>query len=159
MLGITILSFGIQWYTLTYLPVIDCLPYKKGNNISAQMKVPADARVPGARLSLLFMKKTGSNKNFRSDQLPADLDSSYKLIKRFDKVIVEGKNMRRRYMVLSYQEDPMKIPHRWSFRNLMLFYYSARIFPIRFQNGKMILRNCMPKQKQKNSCIYNNRAI
>src|SRR4029078_470615 len=32
MLVITILSFGIQWYTLNYLPVIDCLPYKINNN-------------------------------------------------------------------------------------------------------------------------------
>src|SRR5829696_6197233 len=28
MLAITFLSFAIQWYTLVYLPVVDCLPFK-----------------------------------------------------------------------------------------------------------------------------------
>lgn len=28
----------IQWYVLNYLPIADCLPFKKGNNISEQMK-------------------------------------------------------------------------------------------------------------------------
>ncbi|MBK6935696.1 MAG: hypothetical protein IPH18_01540 [Chitinophagaceae bacterium] len=38
---------AFQWYTLNYLPVIDCLPFKKGNNISEKMKMPANA-VPTA---------------------------------------------------------------------------------------------------------------
>ncbi|MEI9807755.1 MAG: MauE/DoxX family redox-associated membrane protein [Bacteroidota bacterium] len=33
MLLVTIFSFGIQWYTLNYLPVFDCLPYKKGRTL------------------------------------------------------------------------------------------------------------------------------
>ena len=91
MLGITLLSFGIQWYTLTYLPVIDCLPYKKNNSIPGQMKVPANAVFPVTAITFLY-EKNGQQKEYAANNLPADLDSTYKLIKRYDKVLVEGKN-------------------------------------------------------------------
>lgn len=38
MLGITILSFGFQWYTLTYLPVVDCLPLRKATILQSKWK-------------------------------------------------------------------------------------------------------------------------
>lgn len=34
-------SVFIQWYALEHLPYVDCLPYKKGNNIWAKMQPPA----------------------------------------------------------------------------------------------------------------------
>ncbi|HZH36164.1 MAG TPA: MauE/DoxX family redox-associated membrane protein, partial [Flavisolibacter sp.] len=37
------LSLGIQWYVLNYLPVADCLPFKRGNHIPTQMKPPPGA--------------------------------------------------------------------------------------------------------------------
>ena len=40
---VTLFSFGSQWYALKYLPPIDCLPFKKGNNITEKMRVPAGA--------------------------------------------------------------------------------------------------------------------
>ena len=43
MTVITVIGFGIQWYALTYLPLVDCLPFKKGNNITEKMKIPAGA--------------------------------------------------------------------------------------------------------------------
>jgi uncharacterized membrane protein YphA (DoxX/SURF4 family) len=91
MLGITILSFGIQWYTLTYLPVIDCLPYKINNNIPEKMKTPGNAVFPVTAITFIY-EKNGQQKEYPSDNLPKDLDSTYKFIKRYDKVIVEGKN-------------------------------------------------------------------
>jgi hypothetical protein len=30
LLAVTVFAFGFQWYTLNYLPVVDCLPFKKG---------------------------------------------------------------------------------------------------------------------------------
>src|SRR5215207_2598861 len=33
-----VLSLALQWYVLNYLPIADCLPFKKGNNIADQMK-------------------------------------------------------------------------------------------------------------------------
>ncbi len=91
MLGVTVFSFGIQWYALTYLPIIDCLPFKKNNNIPEKMKVPANAVFPVTAITFLY-EKNGQQKEYPVDKLPADLDSTYKLIKRYDKILVEGEN-------------------------------------------------------------------
>ncbi|HMR18330.1 MAG TPA: DoxX family membrane protein [Sphingobacterium sp.] len=40
---VIVLSFGIGIYTMSYLPFIDFLPYKEGNNIPALMTVPEGA--------------------------------------------------------------------------------------------------------------------
>lgn len=41
--GALLVSLFLQWYVLNYLPLIDCLPMKKGNNIAEQMKPPKNA--------------------------------------------------------------------------------------------------------------------
>jgi len=56
MVLVIIFSFGFQWYTLRYLPVVDCLPYKKGNNITDLRKVPANA-IPDSSVILFVYKK------------------------------------------------------------------------------------------------------
>lgn len=92
MLGITVLSFGTQWYSLTYLPLVDCLPYKKGNNISEKMKMPADAIRDSTVITFVY-DKGGAQVEFTADKFPADFNSTtYKLIKRYDKVVRQGKN-------------------------------------------------------------------
>ena len=91
MLGVTILSFGIQWYMLNYLPVIDCLAYKKGNNISEKMKMPADA-VPDSIVITFVYKKNAKEIEFTADKFPDDFDSTYQFVKRYDKIIRKGKN-------------------------------------------------------------------
>ena len=88
MLGITFLSFGFQWYTLNYLPVVDCLPYKKGKNINEQMKIPAGAR-PDSIAIVFVYEKGGKQFEFSPSGLPADLDT-YKFISRKDKLIRKG---------------------------------------------------------------------
>ncbi len=88
MLGITILSFGFQWYSLTYLPVVDCLPYKKGNNILEKMKMPTGS-VPDSFAIRFVYEKGGKQFEFSPAELPADLDT-YKLISRKDKLIRKG---------------------------------------------------------------------
>lgn len=40
---IIIFSFGIGLYTLNFLPFIDFLPYKEGNNLLKEMEIPEDA--------------------------------------------------------------------------------------------------------------------
>jgi uncharacterized membrane protein YphA (DoxX/SURF4 family) len=88
MLGITFLSFGFQWYTLNYLPVVDCLPYKVGKNINTQMKIPAGAR-PDSFSIVFVYEKDGKQFEFSPSGLPADLDT-YKFISRKDKLIKKG---------------------------------------------------------------------
>lgn len=84
MLLITILSFGIQWYTLNYLPVIDCLPYKINNNIPEKMRVPPGA-IPDSFMIVFVYEKDGKQYEFTPSELPSDLET-YKYIKRSDKV-------------------------------------------------------------------------
>lgn len=88
MLGITILSFGIQWYSLTYLPLVDCLPFKKNNNIAEKMKMPAGA-VPDSFTIVFVYEKGGKQYEFAPAELPADL-GTYTFVKRSDKLVRKG---------------------------------------------------------------------
>ena len=88
MLAVTIFSFGIQWYTLSYLPVVDCLPFKKGNNISEKMKIPAGARPDSFAIRFVY-EKDGKQYDFSPAELPADL-ATYKFVSRKDKLIKKG---------------------------------------------------------------------
>ncbi len=88
ILLVTIFSFGIQWYTLNYLPFIDCLPFKKGNNIAEKMKMPLGAR-PDSFTILFVYEKAGKQYEFTASELPSDLDT-YKFVSRKDKLIRKG---------------------------------------------------------------------
>jgi uncharacterized membrane protein YphA (DoxX/SURF4 family) len=88
MLLATLFSFGIQWYALNYLPPVDCLPYKKGNNIAEKMKIPAGA-LPDSFAIRFVYEKGGKQFEFAPSDLPADLDS-YNYVSRTDKLIRKG---------------------------------------------------------------------
>jgi uncharacterized membrane protein YphA (DoxX/SURF4 family) len=104
MLGITILSFGFQWYTLNYLPVVDCLPFKVGKNINEQMKMPADA-IPDQTEIIFNYIKDGIVLKFPEDSIPAAFnkgeyveakdqeDNSIEGVSRKLKVYVKGGTM------------------------------------------------------------------
>jgi uncharacterized membrane protein YphA (DoxX/SURF4 family) len=86
----TIFSFGIQWYVLKHLPVLDCLPYKKGNNITEKMKVPAGA-IPDSTVISFVYNKQGKKVEFTADKFPEDFDDTvYQFVKRYDKVVRKG---------------------------------------------------------------------
>lgn len=88
MMLVAVFSFGLQWYTLTYLPVVDCLPFKKGNNISEKMKMPEGA-VPDSFAIRFVYEKAGKQYEFAPADLPADLDT-YTYVKRTDKLVRKG---------------------------------------------------------------------
>src|SRR5687768_13473507 len=88
MVLVSVISFGIQWYALTYLPLVDCLPYKKGNNIAEKMKIPAGA-LPDSFAIRFVYEKGGKQFEFAPADLPADLDS-YNYVSRTDKLIRKG---------------------------------------------------------------------
>lgn len=81
-------SLGLQWYVLNYLPLADCLPFKRGNNIAQQMKPP-----PGSRPDSIVMKfiyeKEGKRYEWAATELPADF-STYKYVDRIDRVVRKG---------------------------------------------------------------------
>ncbi len=92
LLLVTAFSFAAQWYTLKYLPIADCLPFKKGNNITQQMQMPANA-IPDSTIITFVYEKAGKNVEFTAETFPDDFDdSTYKFINRYDKVIRPGVN-------------------------------------------------------------------
>jgi uncharacterized membrane protein YphA (DoxX/SURF4 family) len=96
MLLITLFSFGLQWYSLKYLPPVDCLPFKKGNSIPEQMKVPANAVFPVTETRLVYKNiNTNEKKEMSQDEFNSSKiweDSTWKWDTTLTKEIRKGKN-------------------------------------------------------------------
>ncbi len=81
---------ALQWYVLIHLPVVDCLPYKKGNNIAEKMQIPAGA-IPDSFAINFRYKHKNEIVEFDMDHFPIDFnDSSYTFIERIQKLIRKG---------------------------------------------------------------------
>ena len=83
-----VIVLGFQWFVLRHLPVVDCLPYKKGKNIIDSRKMPANA-VPDKKGFKFFYKKDGKEQEFSTKNLP---DSTWEFVKRDDFIIEKGSN-------------------------------------------------------------------
>lgn len=79
----------LQSFVLKHLPLVDCLPYKKGNNLLEQMKAPPGAVSDSIVITFQY-KKNGQTMEFDADHFPADFDSTYEFVNRFDKVVRQG---------------------------------------------------------------------
>jgi uncharacterized membrane protein YphA (DoxX/SURF4 family) len=89
MLGSSLLlTLILQWYVLNYLPIADCLPFKKGNNIAQQMKPPPGAITDSFAIRFIY-EKDGKQHEFAPENLPADYNT-YKFIDRKDKLVRKG---------------------------------------------------------------------
>jgi len=84
----TILVLLLQWYVHRYMPIKDCLPFKKGNNLLELRKMPADA-VPDKVEFRFVYQKNGEKKQFTMTQLP---DSTWTFVSREDIIVAKGKN-------------------------------------------------------------------
>jgi uncharacterized membrane protein YphA (DoxX/SURF4 family) len=78
----------LQWWVLKHLPLVDCLPYKKGNNISKLREMPADA-VPDKFDYAFIYEKNGQKKEFTTANLP---DSTWNFVDRKQVLVAKGKN-------------------------------------------------------------------
>lgn len=86
----TVFSFGLQWWVLAHLPLIDCLPFKKGKVIQDQMKIPSGAIADSTVISFVY-KKNGKDLEFTADAFPEDFsEDSYQFVRRYDKLIRKG---------------------------------------------------------------------
>jgi uncharacterized membrane protein YphA (DoxX/SURF4 family) len=85
----TLASFGFQWYVLRYLPVVDCLPYKKGNNVLEKMKIPPGA-IPDSTVITFVYEKNGKPIEISGNNFPSDFDDTYIFKKRYDKLVRKG---------------------------------------------------------------------
>lgn len=83
-----IFSLALQWYVLNNLPLADCLPFKKGNNLSAQMKPPPGA-VPDSFAIRFIYEKGGKQFEFAPESLPDDF-TTYKFIDRKQTLVRKG---------------------------------------------------------------------
>lgn len=88
MTAVTIFSFGLQWYVLNYLPLVDCLPFKKANNIPEKMKPPPGSVQDSFAIRFIY-EKGGKQFEFSPTELPADLNA-YTFKDRTDKLIRKG---------------------------------------------------------------------
>ena len=90
-LSTSLVGYG-QYYVLDHLPLIDCLPYKRGNDIQAQMKTPEGAIPDSVSIQMSFIKD-GKTFVFDINQFPADFDSSYVYKDRREVLIRKGNGL------------------------------------------------------------------
>lgn len=85
---ISIIFVGFTGYNLKYLPVIDFLPYKAGNNIKQLMEIPEGALAPVYKTTFIY-EKDGVRKEFTLDNFPAD-DTTWKFIDQKSVLVKKG---------------------------------------------------------------------
>jgi uncharacterized membrane protein YphA (DoxX/SURF4 family) len=94
--SITAIAMGISlvvtvfftMYTYMFLPRIDFLPYKVGNDIAEKRKLPEGAKKDSVAMVFIY-EKDGKQMEFGINELDA-VDDSYNFVDRKDKVIVVG---------------------------------------------------------------------
>jgi hypothetical protein len=88
LLASLLFTLLLQWYVLNYLPLVDCLPFKRGNNIEAQTRPPAGS-IPDSIAIRFIYEKEGKRYEFAPESLPADFET-YTYVDRIDKVVRQG---------------------------------------------------------------------
>lgn len=84
-----VFSAWAQVFVLRHLPFVDCLPYKKGNNILQQMQRP-DGSLPDSISIVYRYLKNGKELSFDAEHFPDDFDSTYVFLDRKDVIIRKG---------------------------------------------------------------------
>ena len=91
VISTSLVGYG-QYYVLEHLPFIDCLPYKRGNDIKEQMKMPDGAIADSVSIQMSF-EKNGKTVSFDINQFPADFDSTYVYKDRKEVVVQKGNGL------------------------------------------------------------------
>lgn len=78
----------LQWYTLSHLPIVDCLPYKVGNNIPEKMKAPPGS-TPDVYETVMIYEKDGKQQEYTTENYPWQ-DTTWVFVDRKDKLIKKG---------------------------------------------------------------------
>lgn len=84
----TALVLFLQFYVLKNLPLVDCLPYKAGNNIVELSKMPANAIQDKYEYKFVY-QKNGKVQEFSADAIP---DSTWAFVDRKQTLIKKGSN-------------------------------------------------------------------
>ncbi len=97
-IGVFILLFSTasviygQNYVLKNLPLIDCLPYKTGNDIVEKLKAPEGAVADSISIQMEFLKD-GKKYTFDANQFPDNFDSTYIYQDRKEVIVRKGNNL------------------------------------------------------------------
>lgn len=83
-----VFSLMLQWYVLNYLPVVDCLPFKAGNNIPQLMKPPPGAVSDSFAIRFIY-EKNGQQYEFAPEELPSDF-TTYTFVDRKQTLVRKG---------------------------------------------------------------------
>ncbi|NCX95901.1 MAG: DoxX family protein [Chitinophagia bacterium] len=68
--GALVFSLVAQWYTLTYLPVVDCLSFRPGNNLWEKMQIPDGGGAPENENTTLYVyEKNGEVQSFTQQEI------------------------------------------------------------------------------------------
>jgi len=86
--GVIILFVFFSMLNLRYLPLIDFLPYRTGNNIPGLMKIP-EGKAPDEYQTTFIYEKEGEKKEFTLDNYPAD-DSTWKFVDQKSLLVKKG---------------------------------------------------------------------
>jgi uncharacterized membrane protein YphA (DoxX/SURF4 family) len=92
LLSIAGISYG-QYYVLNHLPIVDCLPYKQGNDIAEKMKTPPGA-VPDSISIVMEFTRDGKDFAFDANHLPENFDSSYVFKSRKEVIVQKGNGIK-----------------------------------------------------------------
>lgn len=93
----------ISIWSYRHLPLIDFLPYKVGNNLSALMKVPAGAATDSITTLFIYEKK-GVQKKFTLEKAPF-ADTTWKFVDREDIAVRQGYRAPIHDFVLEHPEQ------------------------------------------------------
>lgn len=133
VLAVSVLFCGVaQAYVLKHLPVVDCLPYKVGNDILEKMKLPKGA-VPDSFSINFKYKKAGKDVEFDVNHFPADFnDSTYQFVDRYQKLVRPGSALPPitdfNLTSLSGTDTTQAILHQWN-PYVLLFVKDANTAP------------------------------
>lgn len=82
------ITLYIQFRSMKYLPVIDCLPFKTGNDVLKLRQMPDNA-VPDVYDYVFVYSKNGAQQNFTTDNLP---DETWEFVDRKQILVKKGSN-------------------------------------------------------------------
>lgn len=88
MIFAVLFPVAVQWYALSHLPIVDCLPYKVGNNIPEKMKVPPGS-TPDVYETVMIYEKDGKQQEFTTENYPWQ-DTTWVFVDRKDKLVKKG---------------------------------------------------------------------
>lgn len=89
---VSLFGIFVQLFSYLLLPYVDCMPFKKGVNITSGLATYHAAQQDSVAIEFVY-QKNGKQIRFSAENFPDDFDSTYIYVSREDKVIPTQKNV------------------------------------------------------------------